>query len=257
VARPPVHVAGTITNDDYPAAAIRAEEEGSVSVRLQVSADGRVESCTVARSSGSAVLDSTTCQLLSARARFEPARDAGGRRVRGSVTRSVRWELPDDTYSPSYPARFAPGFVAVSVPRRDYGPCASVASPVELWQITEDLCREVFPPEGDSMEAPPAVAILSLTGADGVLPRRTGSPGRLTYSEEARFEVRADGTVVDCTQRVTQNSGEETPFDLCRYFATEDGPFFAPAEDPAAAPRAGRATLEIRALTEPFDPAAF
>ena len=94
-ARPPVHRSGTITNDDYPAAAIRAEAQGTTSIRLAVGANGRVTSCTVSRSSGNASLDNTACSLAERRFRFTPAEDENGNAVAGTVTRSIRWELPD------------------------------------------------------------------------------------------------------------------------------------------------------------------
>jgi TonB family protein len=93
-ARPPIAISGPITNDDYPAAAIRAGEQGSVMVRLTVSADGRVTACSIEESSGSAILDSTTCILSQRRFRFRPAIDSNGTPVAGTVTRRVIWRLP-------------------------------------------------------------------------------------------------------------------------------------------------------------------
>jgi len=95
-ARPPVHRSGTITNDDYPASAIRAEAQGTTTIRMSVGADGRVSGCTVSRSSGNSALDSTACSLASRRFRFTPAQDTNGTNVAGSATRSVRWELPEE-----------------------------------------------------------------------------------------------------------------------------------------------------------------
>ena len=70
-------VSGLISIDfDYPAAAVRAGEQGDVGYRLDVGPNGRVTRCTVTASSGSAILDSETCRMLTARARFTPATDA-------------------------------------------------------------------------------------------------------------------------------------------------------------------------------------
>lgn len=52
--------------------------EGSVGVRIAVSASGRPSGCRVTRSSGNTALDSTTCRLLEERLIFEPARDRSG-----------------------------------------------------------------------------------------------------------------------------------------------------------------------------------
>jgi TonB family protein len=90
---PPVQLSGTITNDDYPASAVRLKAEGSVEITVTVGADGRIADCTVSESSGSASLDSTTCSLARRRFLYDPARDARGNAVPGSVTRRVRWSL--------------------------------------------------------------------------------------------------------------------------------------------------------------------
>jgi len=84
-----------VTANDYPAAAIRAEAEGRVEVRLFVSPAGRVQRCAVLASSGSALLDETTCRLLQERARFTPARNERGRRAAGTVTTAITWRIPD------------------------------------------------------------------------------------------------------------------------------------------------------------------
>jgi protein TonB len=80
--------------DDYPAAAQQKGEEGTVQAALAVDAGGRVTTCTILRSSGSASLDSATCGLLQRRARFIPARDASGTAVPDRVTTPpIVWRL--------------------------------------------------------------------------------------------------------------------------------------------------------------------
>jgi len=85
-----------IRADDYPAPALRAGEQGDVSIRLDVDRSGAVAGCTVTRSSGSALLDRTTCDLLSARGRFEPARDRRGRTIASTWSSRIRWQMPGD-----------------------------------------------------------------------------------------------------------------------------------------------------------------
>lgn len=82
------------STDDYPASAIRAEEEGTVGVRLGLGADGRVTSCEVTVSSGSSALDLVTCRLYQKRARFAPARDTVGGAIASTYTDRVIWRLP-------------------------------------------------------------------------------------------------------------------------------------------------------------------
>ena len=87
--------AGWITNDEYPRRALTRDWEGSLSYRLDVGANGRVESCTVTASSGYDILDETACKWVQRRARFDPAVDASGRKVAGSYRGSVTWRIPD------------------------------------------------------------------------------------------------------------------------------------------------------------------
>jgi len=88
------------TSDDYPAAALRADIEGVVRFVLGVAADGSVTDCTVSETSGDAGLDAKTCELLRARARFSPARDADGNATTGTWSSAVRWQIPGSTALP-------------------------------------------------------------------------------------------------------------------------------------------------------------
>ncbi|MCW3837865.1 energy transducer TonB [Sphingomonas canadensis] len=84
---------GWVTNDDYPAAARRADIEGIVGFTLSIGPDGRVSGCRVDSSSGHQVLDDATCALLTERARFHPARDSNGQPVTGHWDSRFRWML--------------------------------------------------------------------------------------------------------------------------------------------------------------------
>ena len=78
---------------DYPAAALQRHEQGSVTVNLTVGVLGRVRACDVASSSGSRVLDQTSCQILRSRASFTPARDSQGNPTVDTVRQEIRWVL--------------------------------------------------------------------------------------------------------------------------------------------------------------------
>ena len=85
---------GLIRNDDYPQNAIENEEQGTVRVVLTVGPNGRVADCSVVGSSGSRTLDSTTCRILRARAKYEPAQDASGNPTTSKTSpQSIRWVL--------------------------------------------------------------------------------------------------------------------------------------------------------------------
>jgi TonB family protein len=93
-ARPESPLESYFQDDDYPAEAIRNEEQGTVVFALQISLTGAVTACSVARSSGSALLDSATCRLMTERIRFTPARTSKGRAVADTFKERVRWSLP-------------------------------------------------------------------------------------------------------------------------------------------------------------------
>jgi protein TonB len=94
-ARAKANLASYVSDEDYPAAAIRAEDQGTTRFRLSIGSDGRVTECTITSSSGSSALDSTTCRLMKQRARFTPARDSSGKAVGDTVGGGIRWVLPD------------------------------------------------------------------------------------------------------------------------------------------------------------------
>jgi TonB family protein len=84
------------STDDYPSSAIRREEQGTVAYRLQIDRRGRVGECRIIQSSGSEALDRATCDILSSRARFNPARNSEGQRVEDEYSGRIRWELPEE-----------------------------------------------------------------------------------------------------------------------------------------------------------------
>jgi protein TonB len=86
--------AGLFSDDDYPAAALRAGDEGLVRYRIEIGASGRVSNCAVTGSSGSAALDQATCRIVRTRTRFTPARDGAGNAVPDAREGEISWRLP-------------------------------------------------------------------------------------------------------------------------------------------------------------------
>jgi protein TonB len=86
-------IAGRLMDSDYPIAAKRAGIEGAVAVRFTIRPNGRVSGCEIVKSSGSADLDNTTCQLIERRFRYHPARDAQGRAIAEVATKLYTWGL--------------------------------------------------------------------------------------------------------------------------------------------------------------------
>lgn len=93
--RPSNDRANWITTADYPAVALRREDEGLAAYRVIVGSDGRVTACEITASSGSRALDEATCRYIARRARFDPATDESGAKVVGDYDGTVRWRIPD------------------------------------------------------------------------------------------------------------------------------------------------------------------
>jgi TonB family protein len=90
------NLASYVSDSDYPDEAIRKHEQGTVSFLLDVGSDGKPTSCSIVRSSGSSILDTTTCRIMTERPRFQPARDAQGKAVSDQAPGRITWRLPKD-----------------------------------------------------------------------------------------------------------------------------------------------------------------
>lgn len=234
---PPRLVSGDIISDDYPAAAIRADEEGTTRARFTVGPSGRVIECFVTESSGSAILDSATCQLITRRFRYRPAtRD--GVPVSATVHRRVTWRLPQEpliqfaqgrftwtvTASPAGTTACALSLDGAAFREFDEGNCRVTA---DAWLVDKELLEPGHPPVR-------VTQILSLVpqGEALTLPRLSGTP----FSEEvAEIAIAPDGSVTSCT--VTSQRGEAPDYvrvgyqPLCGRLAA--GRHFAVAADTA------------------------
>ncbi|MEA3011912.1 MAG: periplasmic protein TonB [Sphingomonadales bacterium] len=84
------------STDDYPAAALRGNDQGTTGFSLTIGPNGRVTACNVTSSSGSSALDQATCRILRSRARYTPARGSDGNPTSGTDAGRVTWRLPAD-----------------------------------------------------------------------------------------------------------------------------------------------------------------
>ncbi len=80
------------SDDDFPDASRRAEEQGVTRVSYVIDPTGKVSSCTVTQSSGFPRLDDATCKIIMRRFRFNPA-TREGQPVSETKTQPVRWQL--------------------------------------------------------------------------------------------------------------------------------------------------------------------
>lgn len=88
-------VASWFPEDSYPPAARAAGQAGRTAFSLDIDPLGRVTGCNIVETSGSELLDSTTCSQAILNGRFKPARDASGRAVPGRWVSAMRWQLAE------------------------------------------------------------------------------------------------------------------------------------------------------------------
>jgi periplasmic protein TonB len=92
MASPAVQRGGSISDEDYPPAAVRNEEAGTSVATFTIGTDGRVSTCNASGASPS--LDAETCKLIIRRFRYKPAQDADGQPIAQTKTQRVTWRLP-------------------------------------------------------------------------------------------------------------------------------------------------------------------
>jgi protein TonB len=86
-------ISGGLRDEDYPREALRGGMQGRVTVRFTVQVNGRIRDCQVVASSGSPMLDQTTCRLLTRRLRFRPATDSTGRPIETKLYSDHTWGI--------------------------------------------------------------------------------------------------------------------------------------------------------------------
>ena len=78
--------------DSYPRGALIKGEQGIMRMRVIVSAEGTVESCTILKATNTETLESPACKVMQT-ARFEPARDAAGAPFRSLYVTSISYRI--------------------------------------------------------------------------------------------------------------------------------------------------------------------
>ena len=82
------------TTEDYPAALVQNEVEGTSVVVFAVDIDGRVSTCRAAIASDEPALDEAACRAVRRNGVYVPARDARGAPVESYLIRRISWRLP-------------------------------------------------------------------------------------------------------------------------------------------------------------------
>ena len=249
-------IGGTISNDDYPADAIRAGEQGHATAEFIVDVSGRVTNCRITATSGSAALDRTTCEIIKQRFQFEPARNSSGGAIATTMTRNVRWVLPDDEPGSAPfeapPVAFVAGAIRITLGGvvQERPRCA-----VEMFGSTFEShrtlqCYGMEQVDIAQLGAAPVrmITTVRLLPAGQRLPTIPDVAGAtLVASSAATIEVDADGRLRQCTPVVTANDiGQGS---VCDVFP-QGSPLFAP--DSGVATRRAAYTVEVhRAGVQP------
>lgn len=88
---PPVRVSGGISDRDYPRDAAARGAAGTTAISFRVRRDGKVDNCSVLRSSGDAALDALTCSLVERRFVYRPARAPSGEPRETTLRTTFTW----------------------------------------------------------------------------------------------------------------------------------------------------------------------
>ena len=95
VARATVPFDGMFSPEDFPLQVIRNVWNGKVTFLLMIDETGKVKDCTLAESSGIAVIDSRSCAVVTYKARFEPATGRDGKPAKSVYEQSITWRVTD------------------------------------------------------------------------------------------------------------------------------------------------------------------
>ena len=209
-----------IGTDDYPSTALAARAEGVTSVRLDITQQGTPEKCTITNSSGNAVLDEASCQLLMKRAQFRVSSNSADQ----IFSTNIQWKIP--------PVQLTQvnimGFTATS--RVKNGEVQSGCIEKKLGVPDEDLplCElfssDLFTEVVDKIPLDKASlmqARLVFGPAAGPLPNDTNfSKEAIIYTfMEASFDVDQHGIGTNC--RIVQNQIGPDVAEFCEIFSAE------------------------------------
>lgn len=226
--------------DDYPVEAIDQHQQGNAITLVDVAADGRVVGCRIARSSGVAVLDATSCRLILERGRFtETSKRHVGQAYRLRIP--VGWQLGDPgiplvemdwriIYSIRDRRIIGCREVVVAGPASISGGCSGARAATE--QAIDQIGRTRTLERDDYV-----LEIRSIPGdhrADVI----GNGPGDVLLSRQVLLlTIGADGNVVDCeTDTGTRNRGEIADDECKGIVANEHFPAL-PAGDTATGNR--------------------
>ncbi|WP_288409441.1 energy transducer TonB [uncultured Sphingomonas sp.] len=220
----PIDPASWVTNDDFPAEALRKDEKGIVKFALSVNPAGRPTGCRIVETSGSALLDQTTCRVMVLRGVFKPATDKHGRPVTGEWEQRVNWQPPSDYLQPLLPFQ--------SISRIVIGPNGNVTDCTSRLAGDPSVQFDVCTRYGDSYPARdvakgygPGVLTFTLSQTvDGVSASPTSPTSEIppNWTVEEQLTIDPSGVVQTC-RKISSNDGTTDCPVGNRYMAPESG----------------------------------
>jgi hypothetical protein len=251
-AKPLRPLAELFTSEDYPVDAIIRKAEGRTGFELAIDSNGAPYSCRILEATKEPSLDRVACDVLMARAKFEPALDAKGRPVPDTYAARVVWVLPEDAPDviPFEPSRRV---VRVYSTAAGVSHCDLTEDDYAWPRLTRDQClsmagREVVDfAEQRKMTAP--MTIIETFSPHG---REAGKDeqayGTVAMEMTAALRIGGDGEVTYCQPGSSKllpdvpSQAQRQP-NLCEDLKIHDWKF-TPADDPAVV-RSGQFTTRI------------
>lgn len=223
----PISPGSWVTNDDYPAEAIRNQQQGTTGFRLEVDEKGVVTACTVTSSSGSQILDDATCALLKARAKFGHAEDGQGRPIPAVYSNRFRWILPKRDPQPmvswtdTLRISIGAGGEVISCTPQHFGPVPAWVMPGCEW--LKSASRDELRNMRGSATGPVTIVMRADYSASGIAAPAVpalSAAFKPIWGMKMRVEIEPDGHPAACY--VDWGHGETAmPADRC----AAEGPF--------------------------------
>src|SRR6185312_1055615 len=154
--------------DDYPAEAQRKGIEGRSGFEVDVDTQGKPTACRITHSSGSPILDQTTCDVVLKRAQFEPAM-SHGHAVAGRYSQTATWKLQGTTPSNGYSA-------AIVDFRKDpdHPTCSTLDKGFDAQTLCDNALKQF---NSGSAANRPAQMVILMSVTTGSEQRYKGDPG--------------------------------------------------------------------------------
>jgi hypothetical protein len=190
------------SDSDYPVDALIRHAEGRTKFELFIDDKGLPYACRILETAKEPSLDRVTCDLLMARARFEPALNAQGVAVPDSLVGAIVWRLPDKASelmpfkSTRRVMRIYPGTAGVSH--------CELTEDGHAWpRLTRDQCLPLASREAidfaESHELTVPLTIVDTFKPDGRKGEEHGQAyGTIATEMTIALRIGADGKVIFC-----------------------------------------------------------